>query len=54
MEDPEFREIVQEFVERLQPRMATMQQAFQKRDFQELAQLAHWLKGAGAPRDSPR
>ena len=47
MEDPEFREIVQEFVERLQPRMATMQQAFQTRDFQELAQLAHWLKGAG-------
>ena len=47
MEDAEFREIVQEFVERLQPRIATMQQAFQKRDFQELAQLAHWLKGAG-------
>ncbi len=54
MEDPEFREIVQEFVERLQPRMATMQQAFQTRDFQELAQLAHWLKGAGGRRDSPR
>ncbi len=47
MDDREFREIVQEFVERLQPRIAAMQQASEKRDYKELAQLAHWLKGAG-------
>ena len=47
MEDPEFREIVQEFVDRLQPQIAAMQRACQQHDFKELAQLAHWLKGAG-------
>jgi HPt (histidine-containing phosphotransfer) domain-containing protein len=47
LEDAEFREIVQEFVDVLQPRIASMQEAFEKRDLGELARLAHWLKGAG-------
>ncbi len=47
LEDAEFREIVQEFVDVLQPRIASMQQALEKRDLTELARLAHWLKGAG-------
>ena len=47
LEDAEFREIVQEFVDVLQPRIASMRQALEKRDLTELARLAHWLKGAG-------
>ena len=44
-EDPDFREIVEEFTERVRTQLATMQQAFQTSDLPELARLAHWLKG---------
>jgi CheY-like chemotaxis protein/HPt (histidine-containing phosphotransfer) domain-containing protein len=46
-EDPEFREIVEEFVERLGERWDVLLQAWQEGDLEELASLAHWLKGAG-------
>jgi signal transduction histidine kinase/HPt (histidine-containing phosphotransfer) domain-containing protein/ActR/RegA family two-component response regulator len=46
-EDPDFREIVEEFIERLHTQLTAMQQAFAGQDFAELARLAHWLKGAG-------
>ena len=46
-EDPEFREIVEEFVNRLEERLQRMHQAWAERDFSALADLAHWLKGAG-------
>jgi signal transduction histidine kinase/DNA-binding response OmpR family regulator len=52
-EDPDFREIVAEFVERLDSQMAAMQRACQARDLPELASLAHWLKGAGGTAGFP-
>lgn len=47
MDDPEFREIVQEFVERLHQQLAEFQAAWIAGDMQELAKLAHWIKGSG-------
>jgi CheY-like chemotaxis protein len=47
MDDPVFREIVQGFVERLDSQIAAMEAAWQAGNDQELAFLAHWLKGAG-------
>jgi signal transduction histidine kinase len=46
-DDPEFLEIVQEFVQRLQERLAAMSVAARDGDYRELARLAHWLKGSG-------
>ncbi len=47
MDDPEFRQIVAGWVGRLGEQLAAMQDAHDRRDFSELAKLAHWLKGAG-------
>ncbi len=47
MDDEDFREIVQNFVERLYQQLHAMRKALEEDDFKELAQLAHWLKGAG-------
>jgi HPt (histidine-containing phosphotransfer) domain-containing protein len=46
-DDADFREIVEEFVQRLSEKIEAMEQAWQDRDFDELAALAHWLKGSG-------
>jgi PAS domain S-box-containing protein len=46
-DDPEFCEIIVEFVDRLHQQLGAMQQAFEKQDLAELAMLAHWLKGSG-------
>jgi PAS domain S-box-containing protein len=46
-EDPEFCEIVVEFIDRLQKQLGAMQSAWEKQDMAELAGLAHWLKGSG-------
>ena len=53
-EDPDFREIVEEFIQRLQDQIAAMQRACDARDLPELARLAHWLKGAGERQVFPR
>jgi HPt (histidine-containing phosphotransfer) domain-containing protein len=45
--DPEIREIVNEFVEKLSVGIEKMDAASCKSDYNELASLAHWLKGAG-------
>jgi len=45
LDDPEFAEIVLEFVERLRERLGIMRAAWAEADFQQLADLAHWLKG---------
>lgn len=45
--DPEFLEIVREFVERLDSRLLDMLEAWRQRDLLQLAHLAHWLKGSG-------
>ena len=52
-EDPDFREIVEEFIQRLQDQLAAMQRALDAQDLQELANLAHWLKGAGGTAGFP-
>ena len=45
--DPEFCQIIVEFVDRLHDQLGAMQQAWEKQDLSELATLAHWLKGSG-------
>jgi PAS domain S-box-containing protein len=46
-EDPEFCEIVEEFVERLGDQLGAIQAAWSKGDLEDLARLAHWVKGCG-------
>ena len=53
MEDPDFREIVEEFIQRLQDQLAAMQRALDTQDLPELSRLAHWLKGAGGTAGFP-
>ncbi|MBC8354285.1 MAG: response regulator [Planctomycetes bacterium] len=47
MDDKEFREIVLDFVERLHQKLVEMRTVQASSAFPRLAQLAHWLKGAG-------
>ena len=47
IEEREFREIVEEFVVRLEDQIGVMNEQLQDGNFVELANLAHWLKGAG-------
>ncbi len=47
VEEPEFREIVVDFLPQLDSKFQEMIDALMKRDYVELAGLAHWLKGAG-------
>jgi PAS domain S-box-containing protein len=47
LEDPEFLEIVQEFVDRLHEQIGEMQKAWERQELSQLASLAHWLKGSG-------
>lgn len=46
-DDPDMLEIVREFVGELPQRVAELQAHFEARDFSELQNLAHQLKGAG-------
>jgi two-component system, sensor histidine kinase and response regulator len=46
MDDPEFREIVIEFVDRLRANLDKMRSAASVKDYQTLGGLAHWLKGS--------
>ena len=45
--NPRFRDIIERFTERLGGQLDAMEQAWAKKDFEELKALAHWLKGAG-------
>jgi CheY-like chemotaxis protein len=47
IDDPDFREIVEEFIDHLHDKLAAMQEALAAGNLEELAFLAHWLKGAG-------
>jgi DNA-binding response OmpR family regulator len=47
MDDPDFREIAEEFVQRLHEQLDQMKQAWASRELEALARLAHWLKGSG-------
>ena len=46
-DDPELREIVAEFVDKLPEKLAEMETSCQRGDYEALAELAHWLKGSG-------
>ena len=46
MDDPEFREIVEEFLVTLAERLLAMRSAWEFDDRDALGRLAHWLKGA--------
>ena len=47
MDDAEFRQIVESFLPRLEEQMTALQAAWERRDFEQVAFLAHWLKGSG-------
>jgi PAS domain S-box-containing protein len=53
LDDPDFVEIVQEFVDRLQDQLGEMQAAWEQKKLTELASLAHWLKGSGGTAGFP-
>lgn len=44
--NPKFKKIVQGFIASLDRRIPVMQQAINGKDFSELANMAHWLKGS--------
>ncbi len=46
-DDPEIREVVAEFIDSISQRMDAMSAALASEDFDELARLAHALKGSG-------
>lgn len=46
-DNPRFKVIIEKFVVRLKEQLVVMQKARDDKDFDELARLAHWLKGAG-------
>jgi|GEM_PF-2025721 len=52
-DDLEFHEIIVEFVQRLHERVDRMEAAAASEEFEELAQLAHWLKGSGGTAGFP-
>lgn len=45
--NPRLRPAVVKFIDRLPGQLDTMEQAWRAQDFKALADLAHWLKGAG-------
>ena len=47
MDDPEFHEIILNYVEDLVRRVSEMEQYCEQQDYDNLARLAHWLKGSG-------
>jgi PAS domain S-box-containing protein len=47
MDQIEFREIAEEFVESLEEKLALLEQLIQDSDHAEIAREAHWIKGAG-------
>jgi HPt (histidine-containing phosphotransfer) domain-containing protein len=46
-DDPDFREIVDEFIGRLKTQLGEMESAYEHKELMRVAQLAHWLKGSG-------
>ena len=47
MDDESFREIARDFVPQLETKLRELDEAVGRSDFEEIASLAHWLKGAG-------
>ena len=46
-DDPDLRDMVEEFVEGLEQRVTELQRAYEHLDWEQLKTLAHRLKGAG-------
>ena len=53
IDDPEFREIVEEFIARFVDKLSEMHAALASSNFAELKNLAHWLKGSGGSAGFP-
>jgi PAS domain S-box-containing protein len=47
LDDPEFREIVEEFVERLEEQLSAVRTAWGNGNSEQIARIAHWIKGSG-------
>jgi signal transduction histidine kinase/DNA-binding response OmpR family regulator/HPt (histidine-containing phosphotransfer) domain-containing protein len=47
MDEAEFRQIVEDFIPQLDAKLNEMDAALESSNYEELAGLAHWLKGAG-------
>ena len=47
LEDPDLRDIVEQFVDGLADRIAELRRAYERLDWEQLTSLAHQLKGAG-------
>jgi HPt (histidine-containing phosphotransfer) domain-containing protein len=47
MDNPRFRAVVERFIPRIEEQVFAMQDALDNDNFEELASLAHWLKGSG-------
>ena len=45
--NPRFQQVIFSFISKLEEQLIKMEQAYVQEDLQELALLAHWLKGAG-------
>ena len=45
--NPRFANVIARFVGRLEEQLPAMDEAFWAQDFESMAKLAHWLKGAG-------
>jgi len=52
-DDPDFLEIVEEFIEKFGEQLEIMERASGEEDMETLAQLAHWLKGSGGTAGFP-
>ncbi len=46
MDDPDFRELVAEFIEHLQPKLVELRTAVDADDWNAQREIGHWLKGA--------
>ncbi|HEY4262337.1 MAG TPA: Hpt domain-containing protein, partial [Schlesneria sp.] len=53
VDDQEFADIVTEFVDRFRLKLMEMHQAHSCEDWQTMAELAHWLAGAGGSAGFP-
>ncbi|QDV46216.1 Autoinducer 2 sensor kinase/phosphatase LuxQ [Stieleria neptunia] len=54
MDDPEYREIVVEFLQRLDGKLSDMDDAIDQQQWGELASLAHWLRGSSGSLGIPQ
>lgn len=46
-DDPEFLQIVLDYIDKLSDQVSAMERSCEEQDFENLARLAHWLRGSG-------